>query len=202
MAVLLPSFDLIQLPPEPVRRLTVVEYHQMIEARILQEDDPFEFLEGWLVPKFVRDPPHDVAMSLADHEIERRLCAGWHRRMLSAVTTADSEPEPDIAVIRGPRRRYLQGHPGPKDTGLLVEVADSSLQRGRTTKQRINARSRIPVYWIVNLIDMHIEVYTDPTGPDAEPHYRQRQDYGPNDCVPLVLDGQEIARIPVRDLLP
>ena len=49
---------------------------------------------------------------------------------------------------------------------------------------------------------MHIEVYTDPTGPDVQSHYRQRQDYGLEESVPLVLDGREIDRIPVRDLLP
>jgi len=202
MSILTPPTDLIQWPPEPARRLTVAEYHEMLKAGILRQDDPFELLEGWLVPKMTRNAPHDVAVSLAEQAIDRELPEEWFRRIQSAVTTADSEPEPDIAVVRGPRRRYLQGHPGPKDTGLLVEVADSSLQRDRTTKQRVNARSMIPVYWIVNLIDMHIEVYTDPSGPDAEPHYRNRQDYGPGDCVPLVLDGQEIARIPVRDLLP
>jgi hypothetical protein len=49
---------------------------------------------------------------------------------------------------------------------------------------------------------MRIEVYTDPSGPAEEPHYRDRRDYGPNDAVPLVLDGKELDRIPVRDLLP
>lgn len=203
MPVLTPLWgDLIQLPPEPVRRLTVDEYHQMIRAGILKEDDPFELLEGWLVPKMTPNPPHDLALVLAEDEIARRLPPAWFRRGQSAVTTADSEPEPDIAVVRGPKRLYAQHHPGPQDMALVVEVADSSLPRDRTTKCRLYARAGIPVYWIVNLPDTQVEVYTDPTGPDLNPCYRQRRDFSGAEEVPLVLDGREIGRIPVRDLLP
>jgi Uma2 family endonuclease len=197
-----PLATLVQLPPEPVRRLTVDEYHQMIRAGILKEDDPFELLEGWLVPKMTRNPPHDLALGLTEDEITRLLPAAWFRRGQSAVTTLDSEPEPDVAVVRGPRRRFGQRHPGPEDMALVIEVADSSLQRDRTTKWRLYARAGIPVYWIVNLPEARVEVYTDPTGPADAPAYRQRQDYGPGDSVPLVLDGQPIGQIPVQNLLP
>ncbi len=194
--------NLVQLPPEPVRRLTVDEYHQMIRAGILKEDDPFELLEGWLVPKMTRNPPHDLALGLTEDEITPLLPAGWFRRGQSAVTTADSEPEPDIGIVRGPRRRFAQHHPGPEDMALVVEVADSSLQRDRTTKGRLYARAGIPVYWIVNIPDSQVEVYTGPTGPVDAPAYRQRQDYGLADSAPLVLDGQQVGQIPVRNLLP
>jgi hypothetical protein len=60
----------------------------------------------------------------------------------------------------------------------------------------------IPIYWIVNIPEQQIEVYSDPTGPDPDPSYRHRQDYALTDIVPLVLAGQEIAPIPVQDLLP
>jgi Uma2 family endonuclease len=86
--------------------------------------------------------------------------------------------------------------------GLIVEVAESTLQRDQTRKKRIYARAGIPVYWIVNLIDGRVEVYTDPTGPTPQPDYLQRQDYGPNDAVPVTLDGKPIGQVAVRDLLP
>src|SRR5262249_37773746 len=159
------------------------------------EDDPFELLEGWLVPKMPRNPPHELAVSLGEEEIVNRLPPQYTRRVQSATTTSDSEPEPDIAVVRGPKRRYGRHHPLPQDMRLVVEVADTTLRRDRTIKQRVYARARVPVYWIVNLIDRCVEVYTDPTGPRGEPRYRQRQDYGPNDAVPLILDGKEIDRI-------
>ncbi len=192
----------LQPPPLPVRRFTVAEYHQMIVAGILREDEPVELLEGWLVLKMTRNPPHDLAVGLLEDEIIRCLPAGWFRRGQCAVTTADSEPEPDVAVARGQRRDYGTRHPGPGDLALAAEVADSSLEGDRTIKARIYARASIPTYWIVNLPDHQVEVYTNPTGPTAEPHYQQQQVYRPGDLVPLVLDGQEVARIAVTDLLP
>ena len=85
---------------------------------------------------------------------------------------------------------------------MAVEVADSSLQPDRTVKGRIYARAAIPLYWIINVPDHQIEVYTDPTGPCPNPNNQQRRDYRAGDSVPLVLDGQEIGSIPVNDLLP
>jgi Uma2 family endonuclease len=190
------------MPPEPVRRLTVDEYHRMIKSGILQEDDPFELLEGWLLPKMTRNAPHDLALGLCEDEIGRRLPADWIRRGQSAVTTDDSEPEPDLAVVRGPRRRYHQQHPGPQDTALMVEVSESSLTRDRTIKARVFARASVPFYWIINIPDRQVEVYSDPSGPTDQAAYRHRQVYADNDAVPLVIDGKEIDRIPVRDLLP
>jgi Uma2 family endonuclease len=194
--------NLVQLPPEPVRRFTVEEYHQMIQSGVLKEDEPFELLEGWLIPKMTRNPPHGLAVALLEYELDRRLPGDWFRRGQSAVTTPDSEPEPDAAVVRGPLRRYAQQHPTPQDMTLVIEVADSSLQRDRTTKARLYARAGIPVYWIVNIPEMHVEAYTDPSGPGDEPAYRQRRDYGLDEALPLVIEGREVATIPVRDLLP
>jgi Uma2 family endonuclease len=203
MSILVSSTPgLAEIPPEPVRRFTVEEYHQMIRTGILKEDDPFELLEGWLVPKMSRNPPHDVCVSLVEEEIRWRLPAGYFRRAQLAVTTVDSEPEPDVAVIRGTKRDYLGTHPQPQNTAMMVEVADSSLHRDRTIKLRVYARARIPVYWIVNIPERRVEVYTDPYGPEENPSYRQRREYGPDDSVPLVLDGVEVGQIPGRDILP
>jgi Uma2 family endonuclease len=174
----------------------------MIKSGIVNEDNPCELLEGLVVEKMARNAPHDLAVALGHGELSRRLPPEWVPRGQSGVTTSDSEPEPDIAVVRGPQRRYAQQHPSPAETALLVEVSDSTLRRDRTTKQRVFARASIPVYWIVNLVDRQIEVYTEPSGPVEDPRYGKRQDFGENDAVPLVIDGVELARIPVRDLLP
>jgi hypothetical protein len=84
----------------------------------------------------------------------------------------------------------------------VVEVSEGTLARDRGIKKRIYARARISVYWIVNLVDHQIEVYTDPTGPAKRPTYRGEQVYKPGDSIPLVLDGKEIATIDVNDILP
>ena len=52
------------LPPLPVRRFTVDEYHQLIQTGVLGEDDDVELLEGWIVPKMARNPAHDAVVSI------------------------------------------------------------------------------------------------------------------------------------------
>jgi len=130
------------------------------------------------------------------------LPAGWHVPSQEPITLLGSEPEPDLAVIRGGIRQYLDHRPSPQDVGLIVEVADATVRRDRGSKKRVYARSSIAVYWVVNLVENRIEVYTDPTGPVTKPDYRQRQVYGLSDMLPVVIGGQEIGRLVVRELLP
>lgn len=99
-----PSLDSSERPPGPVRRFTVEEYHKLIDSGLFPEDEPFELLEGWVVPKMARKPPHGVAIDLLSEVIRDRLPGGWRVRIQSAITTADSEPEPDVAVVRGQAR--------------------------------------------------------------------------------------------------
>ena len=82
-----------------------------------------------------------------------------------------------------------------------MEVADTSLTRDRY-KCRIYGLAGIAHYWIVNLVDRRLEAYSDPTGPDSQPGYRQREDFGFDDEAPLLLEGQEIGTILVSELLP
>ena len=148
------------------------------------------------------NPPHAVVVGLTSKRIDRALPAGWVTRVQQPVTFSASEPQPDITVARGQERDYIGRHPTSASTGMLIEVSDSSLDEDRADMARIYARYKVPVYWIVNINDEQVEAYTDPTGECDEPAYRNRRDYRLADDVPLVLDGVEIARIPVRDLLP
>jgi Uma2 family endonuclease len=198
---------LVTLPPGgfggvPIRRFTVDEYHRLLAAGILPDGENTELLAGIIVPHMTRNAPHESSGEMAGDEIRNRLPPGWSVRVQRALTTANSEPEPDVAVVRGKHRDYATRHPGPQDTGLVVEVADTSLPGDRTLKAEVYAEAAIPIYWIVNLVAGQVEVYTNPTGPGPSPRYQQRDDCGPGDAVPLVLDGVEIARIPVHDLLP
>jgi Uma2 family endonuclease len=187
---------------QSLRRFSVDEYHRMIQAGILDEDDPVELLEGYVVLKMPRNPPHDTALQLVRKRIEALLQPGWDTRIQSAVTLPDSEPEPDVAVVRGDERTYATRHPGPADVGLLVEVSDSTLQRDRDDKGRIYARAGIPAYWIVNLIDRQVEVLSGPSGPAPTPAYVQRQVFPGGTAVALVLDGNVIGAVAVQSLLP
>src|SRR5262245_726794 len=107
-----------QMPPFPVWRFSLDEYHRLIELGAFTEDDPVELLEGWLVPKTPRNPRHDASIQCADKIIGPQLPTGFTIRIQSAITTVDSEPEPDIAVVRGHERTYTLHHPNVADIGL------------------------------------------------------------------------------------
>jgi Uma2 family endonuclease len=193
---------LFGVAPVPTRRFTVAEYHRMIETRILADDDPIELREGWIVPKMPHNAAHDGTIQKIHKRLGRRLPSGWDLRGQSAITTGDSEPEPDLAAVRGDETTYIHRKPQPADVGLAIEVAESSLNHDRNFKGRVYARAGIPHYWIVNLIDNCVEAYSDPDSAASPPAYRSRTDYRPGDQIALVLDGQTVATLPVADLLP
>jgi Uma2 family endonuclease len=185
-----------------VWRLSVDQYHAMIGAGILTSDDPVELLEGVLVQKMPKNPAHVMAKCLLVEALRKIIPTGWFVREQDPVTTTDSEPEPDTAVVRGSPRHYVERHPGPEDAALIVEVADSSLRRDRGQKKRLYARANVREYWIVSLVDRQVEVFANPTGPGRKPDYRQRREYKAIDSVPVVIDGREVGRLTVADLLP
>ena len=92
-------------------------------------------------------------------------------------------------------------HPGPKDLVLVVEVSDSSLGFDRGTKMAVYAAAKIVQYWIVNVNDRRVEVYTQPKG-GKNPSYKLRTDYGPGDAVPVVVAGKQVGAVAVKELLP
>lgn len=185
-----------------LRRFTLDEYHRMIGAGVFVKNDQFELLDGWIIAKMPHNPPHDLAVSLGLRQLTSCLPSPWFCRVQSAVTLTTSEPEPDLAVVLGPERRFAASHPTPSDIALLIEVADSSLADDRREKGALYAQANIAEYWIVNLVDRRVEVYTNPTGPVADPEYRQRRDFDANTSVPLTIHGQIVATIAAADLLP
>jgi Uma2 family endonuclease len=184
------------------RRFSVAEYHRLIELGILTEDDNLELLDGYLVLKMGRNPPHDGTLDDLDNRLRTLLPSGWIVRCQCALTLTRSEPEPDLAVVRQEPTRYRTRHPTAADVGLVIEVADSTLASDRADKGAIYAEAGIACYWIVNIPDRQIEVYTSPSGPTAAPAYAQGRDYRPGDSVAVVLDSTTVATLAVRDVLP
>jgi Uma2 family endonuclease len=183
-------------------RFSVEQYHAMIDAGILIEDDPVELLGGWLIRKMTQKPEHPVVVDLVRDSFASRLSGARYVRTQAPITLPEGEPEPDVVLARGDRRDYLQRHPGADDLFLVVEVADTSLARDRGVKKQMYAQAGIPVYWIVNLIDRQIEVYTEPASAADPPDYGQRRDYGSDDRISVVIDNSEVGSVPVAELLP
>ncbi len=183
------------------RRWTRHEYDRLIELGVLDEDEPVELLAGRLVVKEPRRTPHAMATQLAAEALRIAFGAGWSVRVqLPIALDADSEPEPDVAVVRGAPRDYPHEHPSVPV--LVVEVAHDSLRADRTLKARLYARAAVEDYWIVNLVDRVLEVHRAPTGPSRgrRAAYADVRRVAPSEAIaPLAAPA---ARIVVADLLP
>ncbi len=200
LPIVTPVFNGPWVPP--LRRFTVDEYHRMIDQGVFAENENFELIDGLVVQKMSKNPPHESTLQRVLPKMIRAVPSGWSLRPQQVITLSASEPEPDFSVVRGDDMPYRLRHPRPSDIGMLIEVSDTSLDYDRGAKLVLFARDRIPIYWIINLVDNIIEVYTQPSGPTAAPAYASRQDFALGDSIPLVLDGTLITSLPVSDLLP
>lgn len=182
--------------------LTVEQYHAMARAGIFEEGAPIELLEGYSVEKTTKHPPHRVATQLVEVALPQVITPGYHVATQEPVTLEDSEPEPDVSVVRCDFRDYTERHPYAHETPPVVEVADATLERDHHAKRRTSARTGIPCYWIINLSDRIVEVYSAPSGPTAHPIYLHQRSYGENESAPVGIEGKQVGEIPVRSILP
>jgi Uma2 family endonuclease len=194
----------VDFPPADLRlfRLSVQKYHSMIESGILTEEHNLELLEGWLVEKIGTTPTHSVINEIIGDLLRAILPDGYVVTIQQPITTADSESEPDVAVITGKRRDYLTQHPLADQVQIVVEVANTSIKQDRNIKQRIYARAGIPTYWLVNLEARKLEVYTLPGGSGATARYAHGIELDEAAAVEVVIAGQVVGAIPVGEMLP
>jgi Uma2 family endonuclease len=177
-------------------RMTVEEYERLADAGVLK-DRRVELINGWLVKKMTTKPSHVIAVDATREAIAGLLPPGWWLREEKPVRIPDfDEPEPDISVVRGSRNEYRSRHPAPGDIEFLVEVSETSLSWDRAGKMSAYARAGVPTYWILNLIDRELEVYSRPT-PGG---YEKKQVLKPGDQASVVFDQVEVGRIAVDDL--
>jgi Uma2 family endonuclease len=187
-------------------RLTVDQYFRLNEVGFLGEKDPVSLWKGQLLVGLNKGPPYCNTVAALNALLVRIVPTDWHVRHENPLVLVDAEegdsvPEPALMLVRGSIRDYCDRWPSARDVGLLVEVSDSSLAEDQTEALAVYAKHLIPVYWIINLPLRRVEVYADPTGPTDAPDYRTSRHFGPGDEVPVVVDGQEIGRIAVGDVL-
>jgi Uma2 family endonuclease len=185
--------------PSSLYRLTLEQYEAMVDSGIFTGRDKVHLINGYLVAKMTQNTPHATADDLCGDRLDRVIPPGWYVRVAKPIRlpTESSAPEPDRCVVRGSIRDYSARHPGPADIALAVAVADSSLDDDR--KQAENyGRAGIPVYWIINLIDRQVEVYSNP-GPSG---YQSLEVLVPARVLTVMIDGAEVGEILVADILP
>jgi Uma2 family endonuclease len=193
--------QMMALPIEDIRRFTVKEYHRLGEVGLFGPEDRVELIDGYIIKKAMQNTPHSRAVRRLVTRLSRFAGQQWAIQAQLPITLQRSEPEPDGCVMIGPEERYDDRNPRPRDIALVIEIADTSLALDRGAKLRAYARNRLPVYWIVNILDRRIEVYTLPQ-PGRTPGYQKREYFGRGLKVPVVLNGAAVGEIAVNDLLP
>ena len=147
------------------RRFSVEEYHRVVRAGILKEDDRVELIEGEIIEMTPIGLRHSFCLArVTDHFAVslHGLAVVWVQSPIGL--SPDSEPQPDLAVVRPPLTQYADAHPGAGDVFLVIEVADTTVDHDRTRKIPLCAGAGVREAWLVNLPAQTIEVYRAPTG--------------------------------------
>jgi Uma2 family endonuclease len=145
------------------RLFTREEYHRMAEVGILKETDRVELIRGEIVEMSPIGRRHYAFVNNLGQLLILRLGGRAIVAVQGPIALADdTEPEPDLAVIRRRTPSYKEREAFADDAFLLIEVADSSLAYDRSTKLRLYAAAGIPEYWVVNCVTESIEVHRAP----------------------------------------
>jgi len=175
--------------------MTIDEFEQLEESL---GDVRIELIEGRVFQRDEMNPPHVVTTGRTKRAVEPMLPSGRFIRKEKPVRIPDfNEPFPDLAVAHGDLETYAARHPGPEDVSLLIKVSDTTLVKDRGVKKDNYGRAGIPVYWIVNLIERQIEVYSGP----RYDGYAPPAIYRSGDYVPVVIDGAVVGKVAVGDIL-
>jgi Uma2 family endonuclease len=189
-------------PDLELKRWTRAEYEQLIAQGVFMPDDRVELIDGLLIVAEPQSAYHYTAVGLVARALAHAFGPEWDVRTQGPVALDDtSEPEPDVAVVRGDIRDYTTAH--PTDPVLVVEVTFSRVALDRRYKSSLYARARRPEYWVLNLIDHVLEVRREPAPSLSAPY---GWDYS---IVQLLSAGQRVSplaapatSIAVADLLP
>lgn len=198
-----PATTLDPLPPgvplERLYRFTVDEYHDMGKKGVLPRRAPVELIEGLIITMSPIGLHHTFAVNKLISILVPLVEPGWHVSPQNPIALPNSEPQPDIAIVRGVPDDYLERHPAPGDVALLIEVADSSLDYDRRTKGFLYFRHAVPEYWIVNVIDRVVEVYRREPG---KQEFTLAEVVDRSKTLPLILDGKNRSPLRVSELVP
>lgn len=145
------------------RLITVKEYDEMIAHGILTTEDRVELLNGIIIEKMPKGTKHALLNDNLADLLKEKLGNRVYVRSQNPVILDDySEPEPDIVLAKPPREIYLERHPAPEDTLLIIEISDSTLARDRVTKSLAYAKAGIQQYLVLNLQNETLEEYREP----------------------------------------
>jgi Uma2 family endonuclease len=157
----------LTLEPTCLKRWTVQDYHRMSELGVLDPDQRTELLAGQITIMAPKGTLHVTALHLLANSLRNQLGESDSVRTQDPIILNDfSEPEPDIAIVKGTILDYADHHPYPDEVELIVEVADSTVKQDCEVKAKLYANTGIEDYWVldVNKRQLHIFRHPTPTG--------------------------------------
>lgn len=145
------------------KRFTLAEYQRLAELGFLGEDDRLELIRGEIMQMAAKGTAHSVCETLLFRELVTLLGKrAMVRGQQPVILPPNSEPEPDLAIVRHQSDNYLSAHPSPANILLVIEIADSSLKYDQEIKLSLYAESGISDDWIFNLVETCLEAYSEP----------------------------------------
>ena len=179
------------------RLFTVHDYHRMVDAGILSEDDRVELIHGEVLAMSPIGPPHDGAVLRASNSLFPIVGNQAIVGVQGAVGLDQyNEPQPDVYLLRPREDFYTKQHAGPADIFLIIEIADSSLEYDRTIKASLYAETGVPEYWVADIKNDCVWAHS---GLHQKTYRMIRQFYRGDFITPQLLTD---CRIPVNVLLP
>ena len=177
-------------------RWTVADYHKIGEVGLLAEDARVELINGEIVEMTPIGSSHAGKVKRLAHLFSVLL---GDKAIISVqdplVLNDDSEPEPDITLLRWRDDYYESAHPTPQDVLLLIEVSDTSVRYDREVKIPLYARHNIPDVWLLDLQQQGLEIYQKPESGEYQHMQRLRSGQATPDAFPEAI-------IQFRDLFP
>ena len=184
-------------------RLSARQFTAMIDQGIIPAEARVELLWGRLIEHPKRSPAHDFAVGALGEQLRKLERTPWLVRESKSLDLGPtSRVGPDLSLVRGPSDLFRSRAPGVPDLGLLIEVADGTYPYDRGVKWRAYASKMVPTYWIVNLNTRQVEVYRDPQGRGKTASYREASFFDQGTTIQVVVEGHEIGRVAVKDVIP
>ena len=169
------------------KRFTIDEYNRLAELGFFHEDDRVELIRGEIIPMAAKGTLHSTFSRRLIRELSKLIGNQGTLQSQDPISiNPDSEPEPDVAILRNKDDDYLNFHPTPQDVLLLIEIADSSLKYDQEIKLPLYAEAGISDYWIFNIIENCLETYNEPYQDlQGKFGYRRKVIYLPNETINL-----------------
>jgi Uma2 family endonuclease len=167
------------------KRFTIEEYERLAQLGFFNENDRVELIRGEIISMAAKGTPHAVCETRLERELNKLIGErATLRSQLPIIIPDSSEPEPDRVIAKNRDDDYLNSHPIPKDVLLLIEISDSTLKFDQDEKLPLYAEAGIKYYWIFNLVDNHLEIYSEAIKDlQGKFTYRRKEILLPNETV-------------------